>query len=83
MKEGTLTAGKFKQIRIALALSRAELAERMGLSPLTIRKYEAAGNVPLIAELALWTIRTRRAEELIAGLKSDAEDMEVRDVPTL
>ena len=83
MKEGNLTAGKFKQIRIALALSRAELAERMGLSPLTIRKYEAAGNVPLIAELALWTIRTRRAEELIAGLRSDAEEMEVRDVPTL
>jgi len=61
----TLTPDSLKTTRLALGLSRKELAERIGVDYLTVRRWEQPGVViPRMAEVAFTAVMIVRREEL-------------------
>jgi transcriptional regulator with XRE-family HTH domain len=63
--KAAMSAADFKRIREALGLTQNELAERTGLHPITVAKYEipGAGGYPVlkvVAELMKCLYRSER-----------------------
>ena len=60
-----MTPAEFRQVRKDLKLTQAQLAEKLGVHPITISHYETgARSIPLAIAIAVQTFRARDNDHL-------------------
>ncbi len=83
MKDNTKETinSRFKEVRTALGLTQAELAQNLGLKQNTVGKYEVKNDIPISSMLLLCQLYNINKEWLINGEgEMFLPDDEIRDI---